>query len=246
MQNAYVGDIGDYGKYGLLRSLIKEKFSVSVNWYYVKSEKRKPENSKPNRQKPKDGKYIDYLCDEKKPYKDCDPDLFKLLYKLVYEEDNRKVEAIKESGKIKASFFGEEIGYNRELWHEKALNELPVSDIIFLDPDNGLQTNKMHEEGRITPKHVAWEELGDYYHRGQTVVLYQHRPQMTSKETCISSVMEYGRKWLKADEIFVLEYPAFTNRFYFIFAHKKHKQRLNEVCDNIVRQWSVLGVKRHY
>lgn len=33
MKNQYFGDIGDYGKYGLLRHLAGQGLSISVNWY---------------------------------------------------------------------------------------------------------------------------------------------------------------------------------------------------------------------
>ena len=33
MQDAYVGDIGDYGKYGLLRAVTASGLRLSVNWY---------------------------------------------------------------------------------------------------------------------------------------------------------------------------------------------------------------------
>ena len=55
MQNKYVADIGDFGKYGLLNYLCNpsnacsEKLSLGVNWYLVKDE-----NSD-------DGKFTKYL-----------------------------------------------------------------------------------------------------------------------------------------------------------------------------------------
>ena len=33
MKNQYVGDIGDYGKYALLRFLSKQGYSIGINWY---------------------------------------------------------------------------------------------------------------------------------------------------------------------------------------------------------------------
>ena len=35
MQDNYVGDIGDYGKYGLLRAIVSQKLELAVNWYKV-------------------------------------------------------------------------------------------------------------------------------------------------------------------------------------------------------------------
>ena len=33
MQNRYTGDIGDFGKLGLLRQLSRTGLSIGVNWY---------------------------------------------------------------------------------------------------------------------------------------------------------------------------------------------------------------------
>ena len=35
MQDRYAGDIGDYGKIGLLKALQTQGLSVGVNWYRV-------------------------------------------------------------------------------------------------------------------------------------------------------------------------------------------------------------------
>ena len=37
MKNQYVGDIGDYGKYGLLRFLAEKGIRIGVNWYLTEN-----------------------------------------------------------------------------------------------------------------------------------------------------------------------------------------------------------------
>ena len=37
MQDMYAGDVGDYGKFHILRCL-ENKMKVGVNWYYVESD----------------------------------------------------------------------------------------------------------------------------------------------------------------------------------------------------------------
>ena len=63
MQNSYAGDIGDFGKLGLLRMLQSEGLSVGVNWYLTPDESH---NS--------DGRYVQYL--RKNSYRDCDDSLW--------------------------------------------------------------------------------------------------------------------------------------------------------------------------
>ncbi|MER2151846.1 MAG: hypothetical protein ABS900_09550 [Candidatus Limivicinus sp.] len=59
MQNRYTGDIGDFGKMGLLRSLQETGLSIGVNWYLV-----------PNESHNEDGRYVQYLEDP--AFRGCD------------------------------------------------------------------------------------------------------------------------------------------------------------------------------
>ena len=227
MQDSYVGDIGDYGKYGLLRKFFDYKIALAVNWYKVCS-------SLP--QKQNDGKYTDYLLNPGL-YMHYDSELFDALKSIVYKEKLRKIERIESSGLLNAIFFSQEISDNRKLWHSLALEKTKSADVVFLDPDNGLETEKMHICGGATEKHVKWTELKDYYSRGQSVILYQHRPQMTKKETCIKNILDFNRQYLHSDNVFILEFPKFTNRFYFFFARKEHSCHIKEICNCMNSEW---------
>ena len=35
MKDQYAADIGDYGKYALLRAFARENVCVGINWYYT-------------------------------------------------------------------------------------------------------------------------------------------------------------------------------------------------------------------
>jgi len=68
MQNKYAGDVGDFGKFGLLRNIARSGLIIGVNWYLVADELHN-----------NDGKFIESL---KKPdFKECDDEL---LNKLNY------------------------------------------------------------------------------------------------------------------------------------------------------------------
>ena len=68
MQNKYAGDIGDFGKFGLLRYLLKgTDLSLAVNWYLFPDENNN------------DGKHTHYLKKDK--FEQFDSDLFHPLKK---------------------------------------------------------------------------------------------------------------------------------------------------------------------
>ena len=65
MKNQYTGDIGDYGKYGLLRFLANQGINIGVNWYLTDADKSA------------DGKLTTYL--ENPAERVCAPALFDSL-----------------------------------------------------------------------------------------------------------------------------------------------------------------------
>ena len=227
MQDNYIGDIGDYGKYGLLRMICAEGLSLSVNWYRVTPRKAGKQD---------DGKYVHYLS-MPQIYRAYDPILFDALYGIVCGQKDRRIKKIEESLLFPARFFSDEIRGDRGAWHQNALRQTAGTDTVFLDPDNGLETYNMFRTNGAMEKHVKWSELKDYYTRGQNVVLYQHRPQMTKKEQCIDSIMRFQKEYLKADGIRLLEFPKYTNRFYFFFLHKEFQAAFEKICRTTVQKW---------
>lgn len=227
MQDAYVGDIGDYGKYGLLRVVENARLSVSINWYYVKLSRFGKQD---------DGKYVNYLFSPSY-YRKFDPVLFDVLHQIV-TQNNRTIDAIERSCILNATYFQEPVIANRTIWHENALKMTKGKDVIFLDPDNGLETENMFLTGKATEKHVKWNEIKSYYDRGQTVVMYQHRPKIETKEKCVNRLVDFGKSFLNAGKIFILEFPKFTNRYYVFYTQPKHQNTIEEVCKWMATHWN--------
>ncbi|MEP3630989.1 MAG: hypothetical protein ABJN04_13400 [Hyphomicrobiales bacterium] len=132
MQDRYAGDVGDYVKLALLRSL-SEGRKLGVAWYLYPDEGHN-----------EDGKHISYLKEPSK-WRHLDPDLFDAL-KLIANE-TRSVNAIEESGVLQAEFSSERMvspmNYRlrsdwRRDWHEGTLDDLNSCDLVFADPDNGM------------------------------------------------------------------------------------------------------------
>ena len=68
MKNQYVGDIGDYGKYGLLRFFADHDIRIGINWYLTENDGSS------------DGKFTNYLNNpEDRIY---DPELFDSLKEI--------------------------------------------------------------------------------------------------------------------------------------------------------------------
>lgn len=70
MQNRYTGDIGDFGKLGLLRQLRLTGLSIGVNWYLTPDETHNG-----------DGRHIAYLKND--AFRVCDEQLWSVLGQIV-------------------------------------------------------------------------------------------------------------------------------------------------------------------
>ena len=174
MQDRYAGDIGDFGKFGLLKALLSEGFSLGVNWY-----KADPPESERDRDTGtflhEDGKH---KINPK--YFVCDEPLAGAL-REISESDVRSIARLEQAALLnpgKTVYYHEVISVaGRYQWHNNALETLAPCEIVFLDPDNGLSVKSVGKGSAKSVKYVWDEELSDYLKRGQSVVLYNHRPR---------------------------------------------------------------------
>ena len=81
MQDRYTGDIGDFGKLGLLRILQSRSLTIGVNWYLTPDEDHND-----------DGKHTKYLKDES--YRKYDEALWLELNQIVDAKQRRVFKTI--------------------------------------------------------------------------------------------------------------------------------------------------------
>ena len=169
MQDRYAGDIGDYGKIGLLKALQAQGLSIGVNWYLV--EPMDTERKSDGTYKQEDGKY---LIPEKLQV--CDTLLAEKLTKIA-KSDHRSIRSLEQGNFIlNARYYSEPVSVaGREEWHKKALDLLNDLDIVFVDPDNGMLVKSVGKKSVKSVKYTFYEEVRDYVRRGQSVLIYNHR-----------------------------------------------------------------------
>ena len=171
MQNRYTGDIGDFGKLGLLRQLQKTGLSIGINWYLVPDEDHND-----------DGKHTKYL-DNNKYLAACDETLWHSLDKII-KTDRRNVKELEKPAILPAKWYDEILDFKntekaarkamREQWYQKSCDALSGCDLIFVDPDNGLICQSARDTKRSN-KYVLPCELKKYYNAGASVIYYQHK-----------------------------------------------------------------------
>ncbi len=169
MQDRYVGDVGDFGKLGLLRQIADSGLKVGVNWYRT----YKPEEHNNN-----DGKHIGYL--NNKLFQGCDDVLLERLREIVGHD--RSIAALEGAGLISDACYysailrpGNDRSFSRDTWYSSSLKALSHSDIIFCDPDNGLLVKSVSLLSSRSDKYITEDELVGYYLSGKSVIFYNHR-----------------------------------------------------------------------
>lgn len=241
MQDKYVGDVGDFGKYGLLRSLCMGSTSsahlkLGVLWYLAHwdIDSKAQEN---------DGKHISYLG--KPGYEECDRELFKAIGPIARHpalfhtaDDKGKsrryigslgdgIRAIEKVLPAGTRFFGDQIPSSgvdeRSRWLVRAIRQLQGCDIVFLDPDNGIFLG-----GKGTPakawKYVMPWEIDTLWKNGFSLVIYHHLGRKDSHDNQIKHVSGALSRAIGGASIWGLRYRRGSSRAFFILAQEKHHE----------------------
>ena len=227
MQDSYAGDIGDYGKLALLRELHGQGLCIGVNWYKtdaITSEKQE------------DGKYC--IPDHLSVY---DKMLSSSLRKVYHSQEGivRSIAALEDEKLIdEALYFSDRVPVeHRGEWHQHALRELSSTDLIFLDPDNGMIVPSAEKDRQKQRKYVLDAEVKDYLSQGHSVLVYQHRPRV-NEAIYIDRMMQRFMSLtqdVKRNDIQVITFPRYSVRDYFaISINEDHRLKIARAIANMV------------
>lgn len=229
MKNQYIADIGDYGKYSLLRQFENADVHIGINWYLTKDDGSN------------DGKFIKYLSDEK--MRRYDSAVYDRLKKIL-EKGDRSVSGI-ESSKLfnKTNYYSEIMDFIgtpaertalRYEWHHKALSVLKDTSLIFLDPDNGLLTSG-NSNKRFSEKYVLPIEIRDYYRAGHNVVFYCHKGRRTNEQW--EEYKRFMHKMIPYSKSFGLTFHKGSQRSYIFLVHPKEYEEYIGIISSVLDDW---------
>jgi hypothetical protein len=207
MQDRYVGNVVDFGKLALLRCL-KEGRRLAVCWYLTGGESGSNQ----------DGKSFDYLArpDE---FRHLAPEIFDTLMNIVEgtRAGTRGVMALEASGLLAdALFHRTEVPRSLSLrlkWSEQLVQAVSDADLVFLDPDNGIQGS------RLSPKHVALSEIAALRRQDRTLVFAQrHTGRRSEVNFLANQLCSIGCKRIE-----LVRFRLVVSRFYVVTDHDEEK-----------------------
>lgn len=227
MQDRYAGDIGDFGKFQLLRFLfLQTSYSLKQIWY------KYPDETHNN-----DGLYINYFD----KVKDFDPLLEQALHAIVVKE-NRSINALQNAHLLPfMEYFEEMVNENnkdrlpfRKTWFTKAKKFALNSDIICVDPDNGIAT-KVHTSLEYKPIEIlSWQSFnkktkaGKYIFKEEIValasvckclVVYHHLNRTMKHNEQIKRLKKELEK--EAYGVLAIKHTPYSPRVYFFISCDK-------------------------
>ena len=229
MKNQYAGDVGDYTKLGILRGLENAGFSIGLNWYLTPDE---PEHSKTFTDG-KHTKFLEFDCDTP------DSDLHCALQKIGLS-NNRTVARLERAKLFENTLFWNKIleGKSRDKWHLEAFKKLGKQDVIFLDPDNGLEVKSTNPYSKNGNKYTTYKEAADYYVQGATVIIYNHRDRKPKNEYLKRFYRFIDMEETKNAKMFYLRASRYSVRDYLFLVQERHFSGLEKAIDNfLATEW---------
>jgi hypothetical protein len=223
MKNQYFGDINDYRKYGLMRALSGlGEITTAVCWMLTPDDGRT------------DGSFTDYLLQPDK-WRHFDPPLFDHLTELVLHQHLRDVRGVETVAILPYCRFAPGVlpddAEGRASYFETFAGVTEGCDLIFFDPDNGIEVLSKPYGRKDSSKYLYWHEIEDSFRAGHSLLIYQHFPRVKRDPYIRSKARELAEK-TGAEEVLSFRTP----RVLFLLAPQEERlqffrDRSKEVAD---------------
>ncbi|MBT1070173.1 hypothetical protein [Pelotalea chapellei] len=224
MKNQYVADINDYRKYGLLRILSGSgKIRTGVCWMLTPNDDRT------------DGQFTRYL-DSPWKWKQYDSLLFEHLADCI-RDNERHVNRLESIGVLQNAIYHcdllSDIPKERGRYFEEMLERLQGVDLIFFDPDNGLEIKSRPYGRKQSSKFLYWHELTNAFSSGKSILVYQHFIRENREQFITRLSLELCRQ-LNAPEVLSFRTPHVV---FFLVSQPHHAQHFEERAAVVAEQW---------
>jgi len=238
MQDRYAGDVGDFGKFALLRYLfVNTSHKIGVIWYLF------PDESHNN-----DGGHIGYVNERR--FLDCDKDLCERLKKVL--AGKRSVASLEKAGLLPDDtvYFSELLDFHlryssqshkdkeeRELrrkdWLKNANQSILDCNVVFLDPDNGLQIASCPKINQIrSGKFSYYSDISVLSKDKHVCVIYHHLNRHinhgTHSDQIKTRVGELREQIKPTGQIFALRFRPYSPRAYFILTDSQEESTMKK------------------
>jgi hypothetical protein len=125
------------------------------------------------------------------------PELFDGLADTLQANSAPRVSLIEGSGLLPGSRFYSavvpDVRPKRDLWRQGLMESTSGVDLVFVDPDNGIEIPSKPLGRKDSSKYITWSEVEQIWETGCSVLIYQHFPHEPHEAFAAGKVSELRR-----------------------------------------------------
>ena len=183
-----------------------------------------------------DGELRAYLTRPDK-WRRYDPELYDALSGLLKEGTDRAVRQAREWGLVPSAKYFEVLlrddSAARQEYFADAWGRFAGCELLFLDPDNGIEVSSPAWGGRGSSSYVYWRELKAAFSRGYSLLICQHFPRVP-RERFVPYLADRI-----AEELGCVRVSAFKTSHvaFFLAQQSAHFRVLEGVAPAVAARW---------
>ena len=144
-----------------------------------------------------DGRFLTFLRHAQR-YRHYDPELFDGLRGIVELAGDRRVVRIERSGLLGAARFQSRILVDSDAQRRDYFTEctdlFAGCDLVFFDPDNGMEVSSVRRGRKNCCKYLYWDEARSCFMSGSSLLIYQHFPRENRADFIVRRARELQSK----------------------------------------------------
>jgi len=217
MQDKYAFDIGDYGKFGLLRQLIGDThLALGVLWWKTNVGSSGA-----------DGKHVGYLTND--GYGAPDATLWTEM-RQRFLSGERRIESLEPLLPGGTVFHRTPVPPNgsRPAWFQGALEHVKAAHVVFCDPDNGV----LLVNNCASVQHISLGEIRSLCKGGHSLVIYHHLNRSDSHKSQIAGMLRRLRHELPdAEAVYGAWFHRGSGRVFLVVAQRAHASTIHAAIE---------------
>jgi hypothetical protein len=117
----------------------------------------------------------------------------------------------------------------REIWFKDALSKLRDANLIFFDPDNGLDVPSKTKGAKKSSKYLYRDEIAATYTAGHSILLYQHFTR-EKREGFLARLGKDLKEQAPSADLWVVRSPHVV---FFMLIHANHRDALQRAAQSV-------------
>jgi len=192
-----------------------------------------------------DGSFITYLQEPEK-WRHFDPSLYDTLKEIVISQNRRSVLLAEKMNAIPSAKYYDtvitDLSLDRLSYFESFAEFSRNCDLIFFDPDNGIEVKSRKYGYKDSSKYLYWNELEQFFANNHSILVYQHF-RREKRDTFIEKMARKMKATTGAETIYALRT---SNVVFFLLVQSKHQDFFERQVSRLSEAWDAQIIARKY